>query len=155
MDFITNSDLEFPSADMRKAILDAASTKRADFIDATRLAMRLFGDSIVGTHFLLGYAFQREFIPFSFEVLDRAIELNNVSVAANRKAFAWGRLAADDPAALPLHRSFPASRFNELLEMDECDGSGNCRADRDRLCQQRRLGVCVSRRPCRPELSLV
>lgn len=100
-DFITNPDLEFPGADMRKAVLDAAGDKRTDFIDATRLATRLLGDSIASNLFLLGYAFQKGFIPISFEALDRAIELNNVSVAANRKAFAWGRLAAHNPAALP------------------------------------------------------
>jgi indolepyruvate ferredoxin oxidoreductase len=100
-DFITNPDLEFPGADMRKAVLDAAGDMRTDFIDATRLATRLLGDSIASNLFLLGYAFQKGFIPIGIEALDQAIELNNVSVAANRKAFAWGRLAAHNPAALP------------------------------------------------------
>jgi indolepyruvate ferredoxin oxidoreductase len=74
---------------------------RTGFIDATRLATRLLGDSIASNLFLLGYAFQKGFIPIGIEALDQAIELNNVSVAANRKAFAWGRLAAHNPAALP------------------------------------------------------
>src|SRR5262249_51196027 len=49
---------------------------------------------------LLGYAWQRGLVPVSLAAIDRAIELNGVAVQMNRDAFALGRLAAANPAAL-------------------------------------------------------
>jgi len=98
--FVTDQELQFPANDMRKALTDAVGEKRIDLLDATRLATRLLGDSIASNLFMLGYAFQKGLIPIGFEAIDRAIELNNVAVAANRKAFAWGRFAAHDADAL-------------------------------------------------------
>jgi indolepyruvate ferredoxin oxidoreductase len=39
-------------------------------------------------------------IPLPLEAIDRAIELNGASVAMNRRAFAWGRFQAHDPAQI-------------------------------------------------------
>ena len=44
----------------------------------------------------LGYAWQLGLVPVSFEALARAIELNGAAVEMNKKAFAWGRMAAHD-----------------------------------------------------------
>jgi indolepyruvate ferredoxin oxidoreductase len=49
---------------------------------------------------MLGYAWQKGFVPLSGEAIDRAIELNGVAVEANRAAFLWGRRAAHDLAAV-------------------------------------------------------
>jgi indolepyruvate ferredoxin oxidoreductase len=49
---------------------------------------------------MLGHAWQQGLVPVSFEALMRAIELNGAAVEMNRKAFAWGRMAAHDPAAV-------------------------------------------------------
>ena len=49
---------------------------------------------------MLGYAFQRGFIPLSSDALLRAIELNGAAAAENRRAFSWGRRAAHDPAGV-------------------------------------------------------
>ena len=43
----------------------------------------------------VGYAWQLGLVPLGFEALMRAIELNGVAVAANRLAFALGRMAAE------------------------------------------------------------
>ncbi len=99
-EFVVNQDLDFPAGDMRKTITDATGASHVDFVDASRLATRLLGDSIASNLFMLGYAFQKGLVPIGFEAIDRAIELNNVSVAMNRKAFAFGRLAAHDPQAV-------------------------------------------------------
>ncbi|MFP6725212.1 MAG: DUF6537 domain-containing protein, partial [Alphaproteobacteria bacterium] len=56
----------------------------------------LMGDAIATNLFLLGCAYQRGALPVGGEAIDRAIELNGVAVAMNRKAFALGRLAAED-----------------------------------------------------------
>jgi indolepyruvate ferredoxin oxidoreductase len=50
--------------------------------------------------FLLGYAWQKGLVPLSREAIERAIELNAVGVGMNKRAFAWGRLAAHDLAAV-------------------------------------------------------
>jgi indolepyruvate ferredoxin oxidoreductase len=49
---------------------------------------------------MLGAAFQRALVPVSEAALLRAIELNGVAIEGNKVAFALGRLAAADPAAL-------------------------------------------------------
>lgn len=46
---------------------------------------------------ILGFAWQAGLIPISFAALDRAIELNAVSIDKNKEAFAWGRLFESDP----------------------------------------------------------
>jgi indolepyruvate ferredoxin oxidoreductase len=66
-------------------------------IDAHHLAERLVGDAIQANMLLLGFAWQRGLVPVSFAAIDRAIELNGIAVDQNRRAFAWGRLAAADP----------------------------------------------------------
>jgi len=75
-----------------------AAARDADIVDATGLAAALMGDSIAANLFMLGYAFQKGFVPLSLAAIDRAIELNHVSIESNRRSFAWGRLAAHDIA---------------------------------------------------------
>ena len=57
----------------------------------------------------LGVAYQRGFLPVREESLLRAIEVNGAAVERSKKAFAVGRLAAEDPVALakllPKHRA--------------------------------------------------
>jgi indolepyruvate ferredoxin oxidoreductase len=93
--FAKNPDWQFPTAQVRGLIAESVG-ERAEFIDATRIATALMGDSIAANLFMLGYAFQRGAIPVSLAALMRAIELNGVAVAANQQALNWGRLAATD-----------------------------------------------------------
>jgi len=67
-----------------------------EFVDATGLATALIGDAIATNLFMLGYAFQKGLVPLGVAALDRAIELNGIAVENNRRAFAWGRVAAHD-----------------------------------------------------------
>ncbi|MFZ5792205.1 MAG: indolepyruvate ferredoxin oxidoreductase family protein [Pseudomonadota bacterium] len=99
-DFTRNPDAEFPLADLKRAIADAAGREAVNFVDATRLATALLGDSIASNMFMLGYAYQKGLIPVSGEAIERAIELNAAAVEQNRQAFRWGRHAAQDPAAV-------------------------------------------------------
>ncbi|HLJ64511.1 MAG TPA: DUF6537 domain-containing protein, partial [Stellaceae bacterium] len=99
-DFTRDPDLQFPETDLQKLIVDAAGAKASDFLDATRLATALIGDSIATNPFMLGYACQKGLLPVSAEALQRAIELNAVAVEANKRAFLWGRRAAHDLAAV-------------------------------------------------------
>jgi len=126
-DFTRQSDLEFPAARLAEAI-SAATGKTAEFIDGTRLATALIGDSIATNLFMLGYAFQRGLVPLSAEAIDRAIELNETAVESNRQAFLWGRRTAHDRAAVEAtaaglapepasHR--PARTLGEMVERRE------------------------------------
>src|SRR3546814_18040103 len=65
-----------------------------EFLDANALAVYLLGDAIYANPLLLGYAWQKGWIPLSYESLQRAIELNGVMVEKNLSAFEWGRAAA-------------------------------------------------------------
>ena len=58
------------------------------------------GDTIYVNPMILGYAWQKGWVPLAHASLLRAIELNGVAVEANKTAFEWGRRAAHDPAAL-------------------------------------------------------
>ena len=96
--FVMNPDIDFAAAGMRRGLRDALGDDALDIIDATGLASALMGDAIATNPFIMGYAWQKGLIPLSHEALDRAIELNGASIAMNKEAFQWGRLAAHDMA---------------------------------------------------------
>jgi indolepyruvate ferredoxin oxidoreductase len=99
-EFTRNPDWQFPLGAMEAAIVDAVGDDSAWFVDGTRLATALLGDAIAANLFMLGYAWQRGLVPLSAAAIERAIELNEVAVEQNKAAFAWGRVAAVDPARL-------------------------------------------------------
>ncbi len=98
--FPRNPDIAFPRRQLAQQVSAAVGPGRADFVDATRLATALLGDSIATNLFMLGYAFQKGLIPVGADAIERAIELNGVAVDANRRAFRWGRWATIDAAAV-------------------------------------------------------
>jgi indolepyruvate ferredoxin oxidoreductase len=105
-DFTRDADLKFPLGSMEQEIRDAVGPGDAEFLDATKLATGLMGDSIATNLFMVGYAFQRGLIPLSESSIVRAIELNGTAVESNQQSFRWGRLAAVEPdrvlkAAIP------------------------------------------------------
>ena len=91
--FAQHPDWQFP-ADKIRALIDESVAGRSHYVDATRLATVLLGDSIATNLFMLGYAFQKGLIPLQETSIIKAIELNGVAVESNRSAFAWGRRAA-------------------------------------------------------------
>jgi indolepyruvate ferredoxin oxidoreductase len=99
-DLERHPDPTFPIGAMEERIADAVGAGAAEFLDASRLATRLLGDSIATNMLMLGHAFQRGLVPVSAEAIERAIELNGAAVEMNRRAFALGRRAAVDPDAL-------------------------------------------------------
>jgi indolepyruvate ferredoxin oxidoreductase len=95
--FTKNPDWQFPLQEVQ-ALINESVADRADYIDATRLATALMGDSIATNLFMLGFAYQKGALPVSEAALLRAIELNGVAIDANKKSFLWGRRAAVDLA---------------------------------------------------------
>ncbi|PFH20177.1 indolepyruvate ferredoxin oxidoreductase family protein [Burkholderia sp. JKS000303] len=98
-EFTRHPDLAFPASDLRAGMVDAVGEQHVEFVDATKYALSLFGDTIAGNMFMLGYAYQRGLIPISADAIHAAIELNGAAVASNQEAFRWGRRAALSPSA--------------------------------------------------------
>ena len=88
--------VDFRLAEIRRVTGD----QNLGALDANALADQLLGDTVFANVIMLGFAWQLGLVPVSFAAIDRALELNGVAIAANRAAFAIGRLAAIDPAAL-------------------------------------------------------
>lgn len=93
--FVKNPDWEYPET-AADSIRNACGEESVAAVEAGKLATALMGDSIATNMFMLGYAWQRGWVPLSEEALLKAIELNGVSVDFNQQSFAWGRLAAHD-----------------------------------------------------------
>jgi indolepyruvate ferredoxin oxidoreductase len=96
-DFARDADHRFPSFELRERLTGALGDAPFDFINTTQTAARLFGDSIAANLLLVGFAYQRGFLPLPQTALLRAIELNGVAVELNKQAFEWGRRVAHDP----------------------------------------------------------
>jgi indolepyruvate ferredoxin oxidoreductase len=120
-DFTRNADFQFPAASLRRTIARTVGEKNAVFVDATRIATALMGDSIATNMFVLGYAYQKGLIPVSSEAINKAIELNGAAVKMNQAAFLWGRRAAVDVAAVerlvaPRPDVVASTQLSETLE---------------------------------------
>nr|WP_244548776.1 indolepyruvate ferredoxin oxidoreductase family protein [Bradyrhizobium canariense] len=98
--FVTDGNVDFEANVMHRVLRRAVGEAGIDFVEGSRIATALMGDSIATNLFLLGYAFQKGLIPISFDAIDQAITLNGGGVEANKRTFGWGRLAAHDPAAV-------------------------------------------------------
>jgi len=96
-DFTRQPDMNYPKNALLSALQKSAGDTQVDFLDATRLATALLGDAIASNLFMLGYAYQKGWIPLSETSLIQAIELNGVAVEFNKNALLWGRRAAHDP----------------------------------------------------------
>jgi indolepyruvate ferredoxin oxidoreductase len=97
-EFVKNPDWQLPGSRLEADLVEAAGRGNVEFIDAGKLATALMGDAIATNMFMLGYAFQKGWVPLADASLLRAIELNGVAVEFNKKAFLWGRRAAIDGA---------------------------------------------------------
>jgi indolepyruvate ferredoxin oxidoreductase len=99
-EFTRNADYSLPTERLKRAILSAAGRDKVSFVDATKLAVALFGNSIAANMFILGFAYQKGAVPLSSEALEKAIALNGEAVAMNTEAFRWGRRTAHDAKAV-------------------------------------------------------
>jgi indolepyruvate ferredoxin oxidoreductase len=94
--FVKNANWQNPSDQCVAEIAQAVGAAGLAVFDADAVATRLMGDAIYVNPMLLGYAWQKGWIPLGRAALLRAIELNAVAVEANKAAFEWGRQAAQD-----------------------------------------------------------
>ncbi|MEC8371790.1 MAG: indolepyruvate ferredoxin oxidoreductase family protein, partial [Pseudomonadota bacterium] len=115
-DFTRDPDLNFPGEELHQTITKVVGGDRTEFLEATKLATALLGNSIASNMFMLGCAWQNGLVPITIEAIFQAIELNGVAAEANKRAFTWGRRAAHD---LPLVRKMAITDDNTPEEAAE------------------------------------
>ena len=98
--FAERPDMPLEAGGYTNVIETTLGEGQADFFDATQLVARLLGDHISTNVFLLGFAYQKGYLPLKAASLEEAIRLNDVAVEMNLRAFAWGRVAAHEPDRL-------------------------------------------------------
>ncbi|MGZ7011585.1 MAG: indolepyruvate ferredoxin oxidoreductase family protein [Acidimicrobiales bacterium] len=95
------SDLAPPDlATLEQAITERVGEGRVAFVDSKLIAEGVFADHLLANVVLLGAAFQLGGLPLSLADIERAVQQQGKAAAANREAFAWGRWAVHDPAAV-------------------------------------------------------
>jgi len=98
--FVRNADWQFPEDGCEAAIRELVGGSALGLFDAELVACQALGDSIYTNPLLLGYAWQKGWVPLTRVALMRAMELNGVQVDNNQAAFEWGRHCAHDLAAV-------------------------------------------------------
>jgi len=94
--FVKDPGWQNPAEACAIAIGEAVGMAQVGAFDADAASTQLMGDSIYTNPMMLGFAWQKGWIPLRRESLLRAIALNAVAVDNNLAAFEWGRRAAHD-----------------------------------------------------------
>jgi indolepyruvate ferredoxin oxidoreductase len=92
--FVRNGNWQNPGEECVASIANAVGVDGVSAFDADRVAMQVLGDSIYVNPMVLGFAWQKGWVPLGLEALMRAMELNDMAVAQNKVAFEWGRHCA-------------------------------------------------------------
>jgi indolepyruvate ferredoxin oxidoreductase len=95
--FVKDAAWENPADACASEIGKAVGNENLAAFNADALASKVMGDSIYTNPMMLGFAWQKGWVPIGREALMRAIELNGVAVDNNKAAFEWGRRAAAEP----------------------------------------------------------
>jgi len=98
--FVKNGNWDNPAEQCLAEITQTVGVNSVGAFDADAMANQLMGDTIYVNPMILGYAWQKGWIPLTRESILRAITLNDVQVQNNQTAFEWGRHAAHDAAAV-------------------------------------------------------
>ncbi len=98
--FVKNSEWQNPSEQCVAMITEAVGEGGVGVFNADAVATKLMGDSIFINPMILGYAWQKGWVPLALDSITRAMELNNVAIEQNKIAFTWGRRAAHDWASV-------------------------------------------------------
>lgn len=97
-EFQSNNAVDFSAIRFLAALRRRIGAEQIDSLRAGALAERLLGDAIFTNFMMVGFAAQRGLVPVSVAAIEKAIELNGVSISANLTALRIGRLAAVDLA---------------------------------------------------------
>ncbi len=114
-EFARNADWAPDVQALQRRVEEAALCVEA--MSATTMAQDLMGDPVAANLFMLGFAWQRGWVPVSGASIEQAIRLNGVAVEANLDSFAWGRVAADAPQALQAARERSTARRANVVAL--------------------------------------
>ena len=119
-EFVKNTQWQNPADSCASEIASAVGIQGLASFDADHLSSQLMGDTIYINPMLLGYAWQKGWVPLSLDALKRAIELNEVAVAQNLTAFEWGRHAAHQlPAVQALLKPQQVIHFKKRDRLED------------------------------------
>ncbi|WP_020560722.1 indolepyruvate ferredoxin oxidoreductase family protein [Thiofilum flexile] len=113
-EFITNQRWAFPGASITQDLQTSMGAGVAEFLNANELALKLLGDTLFANTMLLGYAWQKGWIPLKRDSIIQALALNAVQADKNEQAFAWGCYFAHYGNAHEYLNSSPAQPTEEL-----------------------------------------
>jgi len=119
-EFVKNTQWQNPADSCAADIASTVGLHGLASFDADHLSAQLMGDTIYINPMLLGYAWQKGWVPLSLDALKRAIELNEVAVAQNLMAFEWGRHAAHQlPAVEALLKPLQIISFKKRDRLED------------------------------------
>jgi indolepyruvate ferredoxin oxidoreductase len=119
-EFVKNTLWQNPADSCAADIASTVGLHGLASFDAEQLSSQLMGDTIYINPMLLGYAWQKGWVPLSLEALQRAITLNDVAVAQNLAAFEWGRHAAHQlPAVQTLLKPLQIISFKNRDRLED------------------------------------
>ncbi|WP_313803266.1 indolepyruvate ferredoxin oxidoreductase family protein [Sphingobium sp.] len=98
-DIVSDRDFALPTPRIVETLLARAGDK-GFLLSATRIAEGLFGNNVAANTMIVGYAWQKGLLPLTGSAFEAAIDANGAAVDLNKRAFAWGRLAAVDLPAV-------------------------------------------------------
>jgi len=116
-EFTRNADFSLPTERLKRAIATATGGESFYFLDATRIANAVAGQTIAANMIMLGYAYQIGALPLSADAIEQAIELNGEASAMNKAAFRWGRYAAAEPRAVDGLVAPPPSKVTDARRL--------------------------------------
>ncbi len=116
-DIVRERDASLRIDQRLQSIANTVGRESVPSIDANRLAVKLFGDSVFANVLMVGYAWQHGLLPVTKESLYRAIRLNAVAVETNIQAFESGRVLAHDEnaAATLIAKDFSGASLDEVI----------------------------------------
>ena len=117
--FVKNGNWENPAEECLAEITQTVGVDLVGAFDADAMANQLMGDTIYVNPMILGYAWQKGWLPLTRESILRAMALNDVQVHNNQTAFEWGRHAAHDAAAV--QRILAPSQVIEFKKRESMD----------------------------------
>jgi len=118
--FVKDGNWQNPADACAAEIAQAVGVDGVGTFNADAAATKLMGDSIYTNPMMLGYAWQKGWIPLGRASLIRAIELNAVQVDNNKVAFEWGRRAAHDwPSVEKLLSPAQVLQFKKRETLDD------------------------------------
>jgi indolepyruvate ferredoxin oxidoreductase len=118
--FVKNTEWQNPAADCQARLEAQVGVHGVAAFDADGVATKLVGDSIYTNPVVMGFAWQKGWIPLQLASIQRAFELNGVQVANNLAAFDWGRRCAHDwPAVQAVLAPAQVITFKKAPTLDD------------------------------------